>query len=63
MMMTEAQLVAEIERHMARTGESESAFGRRVARDPNLVADLRNGRSPRLRLAREILAATQETVA
>jgi len=58
--MTEADLVKRIEAHCQRTGESESAFGKRVARDGCLVDDLRNGRSPRMRLARLIWEATSE---
>ena len=56
-MMTEADLLKAIETHCQRVGESEAAFGRRVARDPNLVMDIRQGRSPRLRLVNQIIEA------
>ena len=41
--ITEADLVKRIELHLAETGETETAFGKRVVRDGNLVRDLRNG--------------------
>jgi hypothetical protein len=40
-------LLPEIERHLRRTGEAPTAFGRRVVRDPRFVLDLRRGREPR----------------
>ena len=55
MMFTEADLLAAIDAHLARSGETESAFGTRIARDGNLVRDLRNGRSPRMRLMLKIM--------
>lgn len=55
--MTQDELVALVERHLARTGETPTSFGRRVAKDGNLVADLKVGRSPRLRLVERIVAA------
>jgi hypothetical protein len=58
-MMTHEDLIARIDAHLAASGETPSAFGRRVAKDSNLVADLRDGRSPTLRLAERILAAAQ----
>ena len=57
--MNETELAARIEAFCRRQGESHSSFGRRVARDGNLVRDLRQGRSPRLRLVREILSAIE----
>jgi hypothetical protein len=56
-MLTHEELIARIDAHLAGTGESPAAFGRRVAGDSNLLRDLRNGRSPRLRLVHEILGA------
>ncbi|MFM2150288.1 MAG: hypothetical protein RLZZ187_2594 [Pseudomonadota bacterium] len=56
-MFTHAQLVEVVDRHLVASGESASAFGRRVANDPRLVFDLREGRSPQLRLVERILAA------
>ena len=62
-MMTQAQLIEAIERHLAATGESVTAFGKRVANDSCLVPDLKAGRSPRLRLVEAILEAiTPEAV-
>jgi hypothetical protein len=55
MMFTEADLLAAIEAHLARSGETESAFGTRIARDGNLIRDIRGGRSPRMRLAIKIM--------
>lgn len=56
-MFTETDLLAAIEAHLAATGKTETAFGVEVANDPSLVSDLRKGRSPRLRLANQIMAA------
>lgn len=58
-MFTEADLLRMISDHLADTGESETAFGVRVAKDPNLVPDLRGGRSPRMRLMGKIITAIQ----
>lgn len=54
--MDHAQLIRAIDDHLARSGESATAFGRRVCGDPHLVPDIRSGRSPRLRLIERILA-------
>lgn len=43
-----------IERYLKQTGMAPTAFGRRAARDPRLVFDLRNGRQPSDRLKRRI---------
>lgn len=45
-----------IEAYLATTGTSETRFGRTVAGDPRLVADLRRGRSPRPALVARIEA-------
>ena len=58
-MILEPELLADIEACIARTGETASAFGRRAAGDPSLVADLRAGRSIGRRLRERIQAATQ----
>jgi len=50
------ELLVRIERHLRTTETSASQFGRRVARDPKLVQDMRRGReikSSRLRSAIE----------
>ena len=43
-----------IERFLCDSGMSATAFGRRVARDPRLVHDLRRGREPGPRMAARI---------
>lgn len=48
-----------IERHLKQTGERPCQFGRRIARDPNLVKDMRNGRQLRSILASRVSAAVQ----
>lgn len=39
-------LLTKIDRYLRHTGMSPSTFGRRVANDPRLVGDMRNGRVP-----------------
>jgi hypothetical protein len=46
----------EVERYLKRTGMPPTKFGRLAINDPRLVEDLRNGREPRLRVTRRILA-------
>ena len=58
-MLSHEDLLARIDAHLAATGETPSAFGKRVAKDGNLVADLRNGRSPTMRLAARIAEACE----
>ena len=58
-MFTEADLLDAIERHLTKTGETATAFGKRVANDPSLVNDLRVGRSPRMRLAAQIMTVIE----
>ncbi len=50
-------LLQRLEAHLRATGEKPCTFGRRVARDPRLVGDLRNGRMPGPALAARISAA------
>lgn len=45
-----------VERYLKLSGMTPSAFGRRAARDPRLVFDLRDGREPRRRLAARLTA-------
>lgn len=56
-MLTQAELVDKIDQYLQRTGVSAASFGRAVAHDPNLVHDIRKGRSPQLRLVHRILDA------
>jgi hypothetical protein len=44
----------QIEKYLTETGMPWTKFGRIVAHDPRLVADLRNGRAPRAALAKKI---------
>ncbi|MDR3736059.1 MAG: hypothetical protein P4L10_11050 [Acidobacteriaceae bacterium] len=59
-MITETDIIKAIDAHLAASRESETAFGVRVAKDGNLVRDLRAGRSPRMRLAYRIMRAIEE---
>lgn len=56
-MLSHADLVALVERHIAEARISPSAFGRAVANDPHLVRQLRQGRRPRMDTVERILAA------
>ena len=47
-------LIREIERFLHKTGMSASRFSRLAARDPRFVADLRNGREPRISTERRV---------
>ncbi len=47
-------ILQRVERHLRHTGERPCQLGRRVARDPNLVKDLRNGRQPGPKLMSQI---------
>ena len=58
-MLTERDLIEAIDAHLASTGQAETSFGTEIANDPSLVADLRRGRSPRLRLVNRILEAIE----
>ncbi len=55
-MLTQADLVKAVDRHLSQARITPTAFGRKVARDPNLVFDLREGRSPQMRLVERIMA-------
>lgn len=41
-------LIRKIEKFMRRTGMAATTFGKKAARDPRFVFDLRNGREPRV---------------
>lgn len=49
-------LLTEIEKHLRRTGEPPTRFGRRAVRDPRLVHDLRNGREPGWKMTMRVMA-------
>lgn len=50
------RLIQRIELHLKQSGMSATRFGLALARDPNLVSDLRKGRVPRRRLRERINA-------
>lgn len=49
-------LLRTIERHLKRTGETPTRFGRESVGDPRFVCDLRNGREARPQTAARIRA-------
>jgi hypothetical protein len=51
------ELLRRIDAHLARSGESPSAFGRRAANNPKVVSRLRAGMEPRYSYEQKILAA------
>ena len=54
-MPTITDLIAAVEGHLARTGTSASAFGRKAVGDPCFVRDLRAGREPRSRVVSRVV--------
>jgi hypothetical protein len=50
------KLLRRVERYLHVTRTAPTTFGRLVARDPQLVFDMRRGREPRLNLQRKIAA-------
>ena len=56
MFETQEQLRERIDRFLEETGMSASRFGREAVGDPNLVADIRAGRAPSLRLLARVAA-------
>jgi DNA-binding phage protein len=50
-------LLARIKRYIARKGITPTAFGLGVMKDPNLVRDLENGRSPTIKTVERIESA------
>lgn len=53
-MLTHTTFVAEIDAFLERSGMSPTAFGLGAVRDPNFVADVRNGRMPSLRTVEKV---------
>jgi len=53
-MLTPQELADQIDLHLQKTGKSPSAFGRKIAGDPNLVFQIRKGSDVGLRLAGKI---------
>ena len=60
-MNSAADFLAAVEAYLQRSGESASAFGRRVLGDPTFVFDLRTGRSPSLRLVDRVMTALAQS--
>lgn len=54
-MMSDDQFKAEVERFIKAAGISATKFGREAIGDPNLVRDLRAGRSPSLKTVERVL--------
>jgi 2,4-dienoyl-CoA reductase-like NADH-dependent reductase (Old Yellow Enzyme family) len=49
-------LLREIERFLQQDGISRTRFGREAINDPRLVEDMRNGREPRPKTQKRVLA-------
>lgn len=55
--MTQSEIfLSEIDAFLERSGMTATAFGKAALKDPNLVSDLRSGRSPRLDLVDRVQA-------
>lgn len=53
-MTTRETFLADIDQYLAATGASPAAFGLASVNDPNFVFDVREGRSPSLRLVEKV---------
>lgn len=53
-MTTIRSFLSEIERFLAESGMSATAFGRAALKDPNFVFDLREGRIPNLAIVERV---------
>lgn len=53
-MLTQETFLNQVETFLTRSGIKPTAFGKEVAGDPNLVRDLREGRSLSLRLIEKV---------
>lgn len=61
---TQTDILVAIEGHLAATGESVTAFGKRAVGDPNLVIQMRAGdRKILMRTAERIMAAIKDHAA
>ena len=49
-------LLWRVEKYLKRSGTTATRFGREAVRDPRFVLDLRNGREPRTRTVRRVVA-------
>lgn len=59
-MMTQADFLARIEAHLAKTKQPPSRFGLEAIRDPNFVFDLRRGRSTSLVVVARVMKYMNE---
>lgn len=50
----DGEVLGKVHRYLRDSGMSATRFGRHVARDPRLVLDMRNGRSPRAAMVAKI---------
>lgn len=55
-MLSHEAFIESVEKFLARSGMAPTAFGREAIGDPNLVQDLREGRSVGLKTAERITA-------
>lgn len=53
-MLRPEQLLADVEAHLRATGMRPTNFGKAALKDPGFVFDLRNGRSPSLKIAARV---------
>jgi hypothetical protein len=51
---TDEELIARIDAFLARHGMAESRLGRDATGEPNLIASIRGGRSPTLKILRKL---------
>lgn len=54
LMLTDDKFLADVERHLQRTGTRPATFGKKVLKDPNFVYDLRKGRAVSIRTAKRV---------
>lgn len=59
-MLTHDAFLKEIEAFLSATGMAPTAFGREAVGDPNLIRDLRDGRSVSLRTAAKVSSFIQD---
>lgn len=55
-MLTQDQLIRDVEAHLSTTGMKPTQFGRDALDDPNFVFELRKGRSPSLKVCERVYA-------
>lgn len=57
---THAELIDYLKKHLTKTGEKPSAFGRRVLGDSGAIARLIDGTDPRLSTVQKIVRTIEE---